>query len=532
MRIKVLSSVWPVAVLLGQQAHAETACENLKGLQLPDTTITAAESHAAGVREFAVAGPPGLQIPPTKAELPGYCRVAGKIRPTSDSDISFELWLPLEGWNHRYQQIGNGGLAGSVPLASMIGPLQRGWAIAATDDGHAGNSMSDGRWALGHPEKIVDYGYRAVHLTAQRSQEIVHAFYQAKAAHSYFVGCSDGGRESLMEVQRYPDDFDGYLAGAPALNFAGQAARAVQIVQAGATLGSNPLSAGQSRLIATQALELCDAQDGVRDGVLREPGACRFKLQALLCKSAPSDECLSQPQIDAVQSLYDDVRDPKSGKTLAYGYWGTLGTPVPALSLQNPMVGIVQQVLANMVYGDVNLDLQTLDAAQAAADETRRVGAILDPSSSDLSVARRRGKKIIQYHGWADPLLPTEGSVAYFNAVQKSAGNTADFYRLFLAPGMGHCGGGVGPTWIMGSAVARDAEHDAVLALQRWVEQGIAPERIVATEFAEPAMDPLNGPAAGTAIKSTRPLCPYPQVAVYDGHGDVATAASFACKRL
>lgn len=531
MHIRGTTYALLIAAALFQQAHAESACESLKNLRLADTTVTVAEAHAAGVSEFAVSGPPGMRIPPTKANLPAYCRVAGKIHPTVDSDISFELWLPIEGWNHRYQQIGNGGLAGSVPLASMISPVQQGWAIAATDDGHVGTSMSDGHWALGHPEKIVDYGYRAVHLTAQRAQEIIRAFYQAKAAHRYFVGCSDGGRESLMEAQRYPADFDGFLAGAPASDVVGHAARSVQIVQAGAALGANQLSAAQSKLIGVKALEQCDAQDGVTDGVLRDPALCHLKLQELLCPAEKADTCLTQPQIDAVQGFYNDIWDPKSGRTLAYGYWSTLGTAVPSLSPQNPMVGVSQQVLANMVYGDPNLDLRSLDLFKVYEDTQVKIGAIVDPLSTDLRAARRSGKKIIQYHGWSDPLIPAEYSVAYFSAVQKSAGDTQDFYRLFLAPGMGHCGGGVGPTWIQGSAVAHDAEHDAVLALERWVEKGIAPDKIIATEFVDPGMDPLNGPAAGTAIRSTRPICPYPQVAVYDGHGDVMRAASFACRR-
>jgi feruloyl esterase len=355
-------------------------------------------------------------------------------------------------------------------------------------------------------------------------------FYGAKAAHTYFVGCSDGGREGLMEGQRYPEDFNGILAGAPAINLAALAAIAVHEAQMAAALGPNQLSEAQVRLLAARALQHCDVTDGVKDGVIRNPRSCRFNVQELACHGSPSDECLTQPQVAAVQALYSDFRDAKTGELLAYGYSGTLGTEIPVLGPNGGRLAIGQSVLTNMVYEDPKLDLLSVDVAKAYHDVQNKIDPIADPLSTDLSAMRDTRRKIIQYHGWADPLIPVQYSLAYFDAVQKSLGDTRDFYRLFLAPGMGHCGGGIGPTWVTGAGVIHDAQHDAIIALTRWVETGVSPDQIIATEFGAPVTDPINGPPAGTPIKSTRPLCPYPQLAVYKGLGSIAEAKNFKCK--
>lgn len=520
-------------VLLGSLTHAaraETACEHLKSLRLPDTKITVAESHAAAVEAFDFQGPPGMQAGPVKASMPAYCRVTGSIRPTPDSDIRFELWMPAQDWNHRYEQVGNGGLAGSILRTTMIGPLQQHWAVAATDDGHVGSGMSDGRWALGHPEKIVDFGYRAVHLTAQRSQEIVRAYYGAKAAHRYFIGCSDGGRESLMEAQRYPEDFDGFVAGAPAQDVPaitiGQVYRA-QVVQA---LGADRLNDAQMHFVIGRELARCDALDGLKDGLIADPRRCNFDPKELICGApAASDGCLSAAQAEAIRKIYDGPHDSATGTPLAYGYADTVGTEVPALRSGAPPDAMGQQFFGNLVYGNPSLDPATLDLTRAGHDAHERLGPMLDPSSSDLHGIKDSGKKIIQYHGWADPAIPAQLSLAYFQSVQTALGDTQEFYRLFMVPGMGHCGGGVGPSWLMGNGVSHDSQHDVVLALSHWVEDGVAPDQIIATEFDRPVSDPLNGPPAGTPIRSERPICAYPKTAQYTGHGSTTAAESFRC---
>lgn len=520
------------AALVGQ-AHADPACENLKQLQLPDTIIAVAESHPAGTEEFAGRGMPGVGPTSVKYAMPAYCRVTGSIHPTADSDIRFEVWMPVQGWNHRYQQVGNAGLAGAIQLMSMVNPLQQGWAVAGTDDGHT--SMNDAHWALGHPEKVIDFGYRAVHLTALRAQAIVQAFYRTKAAHRYFIGCSDGGRESLMEAQRYPDDFDGFLAGSPARDMPGLMTAAVYGARVAASLGSARLSAAQMQFVVKRELQQCDALDGLRDGVIAEPHRCRFDPGQLVCRNSKdgagvaSGACLTPAQAAAIRKVYDGPRDPRSGQPFAYGFADTVGTPVPALGVDSLPDTLGRQFYGYLVYGNPDIDPATLDLRKAENDARSKLADILDPARTDLRPLRVAGKKLIQYHGWADPVISAESSLAYFEAVQRTDGDTRDFYRLFMVPGMGHCGGGVGPTWLTAPAVSHDAAHDAVLALTRWVETGVAPDQIIATEFAGPVTNLIVGPAAGTPVKSTRPVCAYPRVARYRGHGRSSDASSFEC---
>ena len=519
-----------VVATLPHSVHAETACEHLKTLRLPDTTIAVAESHAAGVESFDFQGPPSVQAAPVQATVPAYCRVAGSIHPTADSDIRFELWMPAQGWNHRYEQVGNGGLAGAILRTTLIEPLQQHWAVAGTDDGHVGSSMSDGRWALGHPEKITDYGYRAVHLTAQRSQAIVHAYYGAKAAHRYFVGCSDGGRESLMEAQRYPGDFDGFVAGAPAQNIPSLVVGQVYRAQTAQALGPNRLSDAQMHFVIERELAHCDSLDGLKDGLIADPRRCDFDPRELVCGApAAGEACLSSAQAEAIRKVYNGPHDSAAGTPLAYGYADTVGTEVPALRSGAPPDAMGQQFFGNLVYGNPSLDPTTLDLTRAAHDAHERLGSMLDPSSPDLHGIKDSGKKIIQFHGWADPAVPAQLSLAYFESVQKALGDTREFYRLFMVPGMGHCGGGIGPSWLTGNAVPHDNEHDVVLALSHWVEDGVAPNQIIATEFDGPVPDPLNGPPAGTPIRSQRPVCAYPKVSQYTGHGATTVAESFRC---
>jgi feruloyl esterase len=530
MNYKILGLA--LAVLLGtsELSHADSACEDLKRLKLPDTTITIAESHAAATEEFEARGAPGMVgLPPTKAALPAHCRVAGSIHPTSDSDIRFEVWLPVQNWNHRYQQVGNGGLAGSVPVDSLIVPLQQGWAVAGTDDGHKGDSMDDARWALGHPQKLIDYGYRAVHLTAQRAQAIVKAFYRAKASHAYFIGCSDGGRESLMEAQRYPGDFDGFVAGAPAHDLTGLQIAATYRLQVAASLGNALLSPSLMRTVVDRELAQCDAIDGVKDGVIANPRRCQFDPHQLICQSGETGKCLTAAQADAIQKVYDGPRDPTTGQSMAPGSFDTIGTEVPALGSNARPDRLSAQFFGNIIYDNPNIDPLTLDLVKAERDSRAKIDSIVSPLSVDLGHLRRTGKKLIQYHGWSDPLVPAESSLAYFTSVQRLMGDTQDFYRLFVVPGMGHCGGGVGPTWVTGAAIAPDADHDVVRALTRWVEQSVAPDQIIASQFTNSGANPMAGPDAGTPVKATRPVCAYPQFAKYKGQGSTSDATNFEC---
>jgi feruloyl esterase len=528
-------ALFAASLMSAHRSYAEP-CKDLAALKLADVAITTAELVPAGT--FTASPQP--PAPVLKAELPARCRVVGVIRPTADSQIGFEVWLPVSGWNGRYEQAGNGGLAGAIGYILMVPALQRGAATAATDDGHVTAENFDGRWAIGHPEKLKDYGYRAVHLTAVAGEALVRAYYGRRERKSYFIGCSGGGRESLMEVQRYPDDFDGYMVGAPGLDVPNNEITHLNVYQALKALGpDHQLTPVQLRALSAKVLDDCDALDGLKDGVLRDPRQCRFKAGALICPSG-GEGCLTPEQAAAVDRIIEGPKDPKTGAQLAPGVWGTLGAEDrtwPNILTDGPQVqtlgaGANAGVIGELIYGDPQLDMTKVDLAQATRDARSRVAPVINSSDPDLSRARALGRRIIQYHGWADPNVAPQFSIAYFDAVQKRMGPTTDFYRLFMVPGMPHCLGraGLGANyvgingWPETMPGLDDADHDWVFALERWVEQGVAPDRMIATEFERDAS------GAVVRSKSTRPICVYPDVAVYKGAGPVTDAASFACE--
>jgi len=503
--------------LLGASPCLADPCEELSNLRLENTVISLAKTIPAGPFEVKLSA---LGVPKQHIDLPSYCRVAGSIHPTSDSDIKFEVWMPASGWNGRYQQLGNGGLAGVIAYAGLAGTLKRGAAAAATDDGHMSQNVLDAEWAVGHPEKLKDYGDRAVHLTARIGQALVRAYYGRPASHTYFIGCSAGGRESLMEAQRYPEDFEGYLAGAPA-DFVNYNINHINLVRALRTLPADQqLGPAQLMAVSSKVLERCDALDGVKDGVLRDPRACKFDPGDMLCNAGEDRaSCLTPAQAKAIKQIYD-AKDATTEAQIANGFSGTLGTEY--VTWPNILAGAESAMprIATLFYDDPKLDPTTLDLAKVARDTAARIAPI-DP---DLSRARSLGGKIIIFHGWADPSVSAHDSLAYFDAVTKRMGpNLGDFYRLFLVPGMHHCRG------VPGLGANNIDMSDWTLALERWVEQGKAPDRMIATEFDSPAA--AGPPAQMTGrIKSTRPVCVYPKRAVYRGSGSQSDAASFSCE--
>src|SRR5262252_6596964 len=277
-------------VAMASGAVSAATCEGLAELKLPDTTITAAQSVAMG----AFAPPTGSAA--FYKELPAFCRVAGVIKPTNDSEIKFEVWMPNANWNGRFQGVGNGGFAGSISYIGLAGALARGYATASTDTGHSG---SDAKWALGHPEKIVDYGHRAIHEMTEKAKLIVKALYGEGPKRSYFASCSNGGRQALMEAQRYPDDYDGIIAGAPANAFTQILTGFAWNMQATLNDPASYIQAKKLKAIEAAALVACDARDGVTDGVLDDPTKCGFDPAVLLCKGAETDDCLTEKQVAA-----------------------------------------------------------------------------------------------------------------------------------------------------------------------------------------------------------------------------------------
>ncbi len=516
-------------------AVAQKSCESLNALTLANTTITSATSVAAG----AFKPPAGPGQPAPTEPLPAFCRVAGTAKPTSDSEIKFELWLPASGWNGKYEQVGNGGFAGTIPLSGMASPLLRGYATAGTDDGHA--AATDGLWALGHPEKLIDFGYRAVHETSVQAKAITQAFYGKDLARSYFVGCSDGGREALMEAQRFPDDFVGIVAGAPANNWTHLLVGAIWTEQALVNEPASYLPPSKLPALQNAVVAACDALDGVKDGVIGDPRRCHFDPAVVQCKGADAADCLTEPQVAAVRKIYGGPRNPRTGAQIFPGY--SPGTEaVPAnwrvwISGNGPGQPTLQAFFGNtfyayMVFENPKWDFHTFNFDSDVQTADDKTAGILNSTDPDLAKFKARGGKLIQYHGWGDAAIPPQNSINYFESVQSVMGKTArerdlgatqDFYRLFMVPGMSHCAGGVGATAFGNVPSAqRDPGHDVVSALDQWVEKGVAPIQIIATGFV--GGDPAKG------VEMTRPLCPFPEEAVYKGSGDTNSAASFSCQ--
>ena len=533
MNLSRLKSPGPAAALLmfvvwGSASAAATTCEDLASLKLPDTTITLAQSVAAG----AFTPPPDpFGFPPAVLfkNVPAFCRVTGVIKPTSDSNIQFEVLMPSAGWYGKLQGIGNGGFAGTIPYGALSLPIARGYAIATTDTGHVGGDAS---WALGHPEKLVDFGYRAIHETAVRAKAILHAFYGAGPQRSYFSSCSNGGRQALMEAQRYPDDYDGIIAGAPANFWTHLLSAAAWDVQA----LSDPASyipASKLKAIEAAALAACDARDGVADGVIDVPTKCGFDPSLLLCQGPESDSCLTEPQVAALTKIYAGPRNSQGeqvfpgylpGSETGPGGWGLWITGAkPGGSL---LSFFSSQYFRNIVFENASWDLKTfnLDKDVKLADE--KTARILNATDPNLTAFQRRGGKLILYHGWNDAAIPAQNTINYYRSVVARMGqrDAGQFVRLFLVPGMQHCGDGVGPNSFgqAGVSIQADAGHDISLALERWVEKGTAPDTIIAAKRAADP-DPTKG------ILRTRPLCAYPQVARWKGTGSTDDAANFVC---
>jgi len=509
---------------LASPARAAQTCESLTKLNLSNTAVTGAESVAVG----AYTPPTGKALP----NMPAFCRVAGTIKPSSDSNIYFEIWMPASNWNGKFQGVGNGGFAGAIGYDQLMNAVAHNYATAATDTGHHAGA-TDATWALDHPEKIADFGYRAIHETAVKAKAILHAFYGEDPKRSYFSSCSNGGRQALMEAQRYPEDYDGIIAGAPANYWTHLLANAAWDNLA--LLGDKDSFIPPKKLhaIQTAALAACDALDGVKDGVVEDPSRCHFDPGVLECKAAESDECLTAPQVAALKKLYAGGRNSKGqifpgyspGGEAEFGGWAVWITgPSQERSL---MYAFSTQFYKNMVFDNAAWDYHTFNAendTKAAEDKQNRN---LNATDDNLSRFRERGGKLILYHGWSDAAIAPQNTIDYYRSVAAKMGEqqAGSFVRLFMVPGMQHCGGGSGPNSFGQLTVASgDADHDLDAAMERWVEKGIAPERIVAAKR-KSDFDPAS------AIVRTRPLCAYPLVAHYQGSGSTDDAANFTCAR-
>jgi Tannase and feruloyl esterase len=513
--MKIMSAVL-CALLSGAVVSAQVpatdgaACQRLAtSLALPNTTITSAQEVGAG--QFVPPVAPGGRgggagAAQAFADLPAFCRVAATIKPSSDSDIKAEIWLPLSGWNGKFQQVGNGGWAGSIQYGPLAAALRRGYAAASTDTGHVGGNA---QFALGHPEKLIDFGYRAVHETAVQSKATITAYYGNAPRLSYYNGCSNGGRQGFQEAQRYPQDFDGIIAGAPAYDWTNLSLQLVTIAQANLTDPASTIPPSKYPVLHQAAVEACDALDGLKDGLIGDPTRCRFDPKVTECKGADGPGCLTSAQVEAAKKIYTAVKDPKTGRQIYPGlepgselqWGGQVGGPKP--------FGVADDLFKYVVFQDPSWDFRGLDLSKHVDLARKADNGILSAASPNLKAFVGRGGKLLMYHGWADQIVASRTSVDYYNNVAKAMGKsqTDGSVRLFMVPGMAHCGGGAGPN-----------SFDMVAALEQWRENGKAPAEIVASHLTEGKVD------------RTRLLCPYPQVAQYKGSGSTDQAESFVCK--
>jgi feruloyl esterase len=462
-----------LVLVLAGSALAQTPCEKLGSLKLENATIQAAERAA------------------------GHCRVALVLTPSPDSHIGMEAWLPESGWNGKFEAVGNGGWAGSINFAEMEAAAKEGYATASTDTGHQSKMTPQASFALGHPEKLVDFGYRAVHEMTVTAKALIAAYYGKAARLAYWNSCSNGGRQGLMEAQRYPEDFDGIVAGAPAANWVGRAMGSLWVAQAVHKDEASYIPSAKYAVLHDAVLEACDVLDGVRDGIVGDPEHCRFDPAVVQCAGADGPACLTAPQVEAARKIYAKTRFyPGLAPGSELG-WATYGGPKP-FAIGNDYGRFV-------LTGNANWDYRELDVAAAWDGAVKADNGTTNALNPDVRAFLARGGKLIQYHGWSDPQIPPMHSVNYYESVLEK-GDVRDGYRLFMAPGMAHCGGGAGPN-----------QFNSMAALERWREEGVAPDQIIAARV------------ANNKVVMTRPLCPYPQVAKYKGVGSTNDAGNFVC---
>jgi feruloyl esterase len=482
-------------------------CDTLASAALPGATITSAEAREAGA--FTPTGGGGFGGGPM--DLPAFCRVAATLSPSADSEIKMEVWLPTE-WNGKFMMVGNGAWSGAVSYFAMAEPLNRGYAVASTDTGHEGGR---GTFAFEHPERLVDFAWRAVHETAVTSQALTAAYYGRDADLSYWNGCSSGGKQGLKEAQNFPEDFDAMIVGAPANNWVRLVTASVNASRANIPQGGSPiLGPAQFGLLNRAVLAQCDALDGVSDGEIADPRQCSFDAASLACAAGQDPAvCLTPAQAEVANAIYSPVRNPTTDELIFPGappgaepLWVTFAMGPFLIGVDTFAV-----LFGNPDWSGYDLDLAT-DVAGAEAADPGIVAT--DP---DLSAFEARGGKIIQYHGWTDSLIATENSINYYESVVADQGGleeTQDFHRLFLVPGMGHCAGAYAIDWIG--------------ELEAWVEGGVAPATVSGRRLPPgPAFGP---PPANAPDLGSRPICAYPDIAVYDGSGSDSDPASFTCQ--
>src|SRR5499427_6600163 len=461
MRIAALIALLGAAPLglLTAAAPAPIACESLAQMKVTNGQVLSAEQVPAGV----FVPPNAINASATAAfkSLPAFCRVTLKLTPSSDSDIRIEVWLPQSGWNHKLQASGNGGLGGAIPYPAMAASVKAGYAAAGTDTGHVGGNAD---FVAGHPEKLVDFAYRAIHEMTVSAKTIVTAHYDTLPTRAYFNSCSTGGRQALIEAQRYPDDFDGIVAGDPSWDQMRLYAARVWLNTYVNRSPAAVIPPSKYPMIHEAVLEACDALDGVKDGVLEDPSRCAFDYAKLTCAGDDRPDCLTRDQVETAKAMTAPIRDPKSGAVLHPGRyypgselgWGGVAGPSPS--------GESHEGMRKIVFNH-GWDYHTIKVPDDVERAVKADKGLLDGVDPNLSRFFNRGGKLLMYHGWADPLVSPDTSLIMFKRINEAVGRpAASAVALFMVPGMNHCQGGPGTD-----------QFDKVAAVDQWIESGTKP---------------------------------------------------------
>ena len=492
----------------------------LAAVKLDNGGLTAAGPVAANA--FI---PPGSST--AIASLPAFCRIQAKATPTSDSLVNFEVWVPTSGWNGKMVTTGNGGYSPAISYSDMAYAMRQGYAVVGGDTGHQSTDPNEMFWGVGHPEKIRDWGTRSIHAITVPARQLIAGLQAQAVTRAYYYGCSTGGHQAYAEIQRYPEDFDGVIAGAPGNNRTRLNVEFLHRFLSNRSANTNTpviLSSAKAASITTAAVAACDALDGVTDGVMEDPRQCtgsQFNIDAMLCAPGQTAGCLTAPEIAVAKKIYAGPKNPRTGTQLYPGL--TVGSE----SGWSQYWGSTEPVRADYwrlwVFGNPQWNWWTFDYDRDVAYADATVSPLVDQVSTDISAFKARKGKAIVYQGWADPVVNPQDTINYVEQVKTKQGTQAEldtFFRLFLVPGMGHCSGGSGTSNFGnqgGPSPVVSAERDVLISLDRWVEQGVAPDQIVASRVVQ-----------GATVR-TRPLCPYPKKAVYKGTGSTDDAASFTC---
>jgi feruloyl esterase len=504
--------------LAAGRASAQQSCESLASLKIPNVTVTSA-TPISTPPDFEVPSTPGrFGTPPgLKVSVP-FCRVIGFSAPTSDSHIGFEVWLPIAAnWNGNYVGIGNPGFIGSVSYGGLVREVARGSATASTDTGHldvGATSEAPDAWAIGHPEKVADWGHRAVHETAVAAKQLIQAYYGKPAKLSFWSSCHEGGNQALTEAQKYPADFDGIAAGDPAYYITHLQAVSEYITWVSlkdGVKGPGYIPPAKYAVIHRAALDACDALDGVRDGFIEDPTRCHFDPETIRCPGKGDfASCLTEPQVQTAKLIY---AGPKfsDGKPVYPGFdpgselgWGLMAAGPEPLSIST---GFFKAI----VFEDPKWDFRTFDVSRDTQLADSKAGAALNSFDPNLKVFKDHGGKLLLYESWDEAIIPPKGAIDYYNSVLATLGGpsaTHDFFRLFMVPGMGMC---------PGFGFGDNGTFDALDVVEKWRETGVAPDKII------------NSHKVAGAVDRTHPACSYPQAAIYKGSGDPTDAANFTC---